>query len=72
MNVTMSDCTYVAPSHREQRRFFSDFCVQGRLIRYVQIPPEIDMEQGRKEETGINNTSNFSWKILMASLRSRL
>jgi len=41
MNVLMADVTLTDPSGRTLK--FSSFFVQSRLIRYIQIPPSMDI-----------------------------
>ncbi|XP_015920428.2 U7 snRNA-associated Sm-like protein LSm10 [Parasteatoda tepidariorum] len=40
MNIEMTDVTYTAPSGLSQN--FSRYCCQGKFIRFVHIPEEID------------------------------
>lgn len=56
MNVTMKEVDYFDPMRRKKR--FDCFFVQNRLIRWVQIPTEIDMKKAlhnmfNKENKGI-------------------
>ena len=44
MNVTLEDVIFTTPSGMKQK--FSMFFAPNRLIRYVQIPPEIDIKKG--------------------------
>ena len=43
MNITLEKATFTDPSG--QRRTFDQFFVQERLVRYVQIPSQIDIRQ---------------------------
>lgn len=44
MNVTLEDVIFTTPSGIKQK--FNMFFAPNRLIRYVQIPPEIDIKKG--------------------------
>lgn len=47
MNVTMSDAIFTDPMGR--RRSFQQFFVQNRLVRFVQIPAQIDVRQALEQ-----------------------
>ena len=44
MNVTLQDVVFTTPSGIKQK--FNMFFAPNRLIRYVQIPPEVDIKKG--------------------------
>ena len=46
MNVTMREVVFVDGSHNKTR--FESFFVQNRLIRFVQVPTEIDIKSAMK------------------------
>jgi hypothetical protein len=50
MNVTMREVQFVDPTGREKK--FDHFFVPCRLIRYVQIPTEVDIRGAIKKQFG--------------------
>ena len=47
MNVTLENARYFDPKRNSQR--FDSFFVQNRLIRFVQIPKEINIRESLKQ-----------------------
>ena len=47
MNITLGEVIYQNPGGVQQK--FSTFFVPNRLVRIVQIPPEIDIRQGLED-----------------------
>ena len=50
MNVTMREVIFVDPTGRQKK--FDHFFVPCRLIRYVQIPTEIDIRKAIQRKFG--------------------
>ncbi|XP_078619197.1 U7 snRNA-associated Sm-like protein LSm10 [Branchiostoma floridae x Branchiostoma japonicum] len=50
MNTTMKYCTYT--DHRGKTMQFDDFYVQGRNIRFVQIPDAVNMMEAIEYQLG--------------------
>jgi hypothetical protein len=52
MNVTLSEALFVDPSRRSQR--LDTLFIQNRLIRFVQLPPAMDVLQVLRVRYGEN------------------
>lgn len=51
MNISMSDAVFTDARGNKQK--FPHFFVQSRLIRYVQIPPDVDMMKTLSEQVSM-------------------